>query len=65
MFQATQLVFYSSLSPVHMRAGSAVGAIDNPIQREVHTQYPVIILSGGELKDAKGQLTRRWMAAAA
>ena len=46
MFQATQLVFYNCLSPVHMGAGSAVGAIDNPIQREVHTQYPVIAGSG-------------------
>lgn len=46
MFQATQLVFYNCLSPVHMGAGSAVGAIDNPIQREVHTQYPVITGSG-------------------
>lgn len=46
MFEATQLVFYSCLSPVHMGAGSAVGAIDNPIQREVHTQYPMIAGSG-------------------
>ena len=46
MFEATQLVFYSCLSPVHMGAGSAVGAIDNPIQREVHTRYPVIAGSG-------------------
>ena len=46
MFEATQLVFYSCLSPVHMGAGSAVGAIDNPIQREVHTRHPVIAGSG-------------------
>lgn len=38
MFQAQQLVFYNCLSPVHMGAGTAVGAIDNPIQREVHTR---------------------------
>jgi CRISPR-associated protein Cmr4 len=46
MFQTQQLVFYSCLSPVHMGAGSAVGAIDNPIQREVHTQHPLIAGSG-------------------
>ena len=33
MFQAQQLVFYTCVSPVHMGAGQAVGAIDNPIQR--------------------------------
>ncbi len=61
MFQASQLVFYSCLSPVHMGAGSAVGAIDNPIQREVHTQYPVIAGSG--LKGAvRHHFNRTWQA---
>lgn len=46
MFQEQQLVFYTCVSPVHMGAGSAVGAIDNPIQREVHTGYPLIAGSG-------------------
>ena len=46
MFQAQQLVFYSCVSPVHMGAGQAVGAIDNPIQREVHTGHPLIAGSG-------------------
>ena len=59
MFQAQQLVFYSCLSPVHMGAGSAVGAIDNPIQREVHTQHPLI--AGSSLKGAARQhFTRNW-----
>ena len=59
MFQAQQLVFYSCLSPVHMGAGSAVGAIDNPIQREVHTQHPLIAGSG--LKGAaRHHLARQW-----
>ena len=59
MFQAQQLVFYSCLSPVHMGAGSAVGAIDNPIQREVHTQHPLIAGSG--LKGAaRHHFTRKW-----
>src|SRR3990172_2426219 len=46
MFEAQQLVFYSCVSPVHMGAGQAVGAIDNPIQREVHTGHPLIAGSG-------------------
>ena len=59
MFEATQLVFYSCLSPVHMGAGSAVGAIDNPIQREVHTRHPVIAGSG--LKGAaRHHFQRTW-----
>ena len=31
MFEAKQLVFYYAVSPVHMGAGSAIGAIDSPI----------------------------------
>jgi len=59
MFQAQQVVFYSCISPVHMGAGSAVGAIDNPIQREVHTQHPLIAGSG--LKGAaRHHFTRTW-----
>jgi CRISPR-associated protein Cmr4 len=46
MFEAKRLVFYYAISPVHMGAGQAVGAIDNPIQREVHTEHPLIAGSG-------------------
>ncbi|MCO5759926.1 MAG: type III-B CRISPR module RAMP protein Cmr4, partial [Chromatiaceae bacterium] len=46
MFEATRLVFYYAVTPVHMGAGSAIGAIDNPIQREVHTQHPSFAGSG-------------------
>jgi CRISPR-associated protein Cmr4 len=46
MFEAKQLVFYYAVSPVHMGAGSAIGAIDSPIQREVHTQHPMFAGSG-------------------
>ena len=59
MYEAKQLVFYTCISPVHMGAGSAVGAIDNPIQREVHTEYPVIAGSG--LKGAvRHHFARSW-----
>ena len=46
MFEARSLVFYYAVSPVHMGAGSAIGAIDSPIQREVHTKHPMFAGSG-------------------
>lgn len=46
MFNATRLTFYYAVSPVHMGAGSAIGAIDSPIQREVHTLHPMFAGSG-------------------
>jgi CRISPR-associated protein Cmr4 len=59
MFQATRLVFYYAVTPVHMGAGSAIGAIDNPIQREVHTQHPSFAGSG--LKGAlRHHFNRAW-----
>ena len=59
MFEATQLVFYYSVSPVHMGAGSAIGAIDSPIQREVHTKHPMFAGSG--LKGAlRHHFSRAW-----
>lgn len=59
MFEARQLVFYTCVSPVHMGAGQAVGAIDNPIQREVHTHHPLIAGSG--LKGAaRHHFARTW-----
>jgi CRISPR-associated protein Cmr4 len=59
MFEATQLVFYYAISPVHMGAGSAIGAIDSPIQREVHTQHPMFAGSG--LKGAlRHHFNRAW-----
>lgn len=59
MFEATRLVFYYAVSPVHMGAGSAIGAIDSPIQREVHTHHPMFAGSG--LKGAlRHHLNRFW-----
>jgi len=46
MFQAQQAVFIYCVSPVHMGAGTGVGLIDNPIQRERHTDYPMLAGSG-------------------
>lgn len=46
MFQKSTIVFFYSVSPVHMGAGSAVGVIDNPIQREKHSDHPMFAGSG-------------------
>ena len=46
MFEKQAAVFLYAVSPVHMGAGSAVGVIDNPIQRERHTGHPSFAGSG-------------------
>lgn len=46
MFQQTKAVFYYCISPVHLGAGQALGLVDNPIQREVHTGWPLFAGSG-------------------
>jgi CRISPR-associated protein Cmr4 len=46
MFAKHAALFLYAVSPVHMGAGSAVGVIDNPIQRERHTNHPCFAGSG-------------------
>jgi CRISPR-associated protein Cmr4 len=46
MFEKKAVVFLYAVSPVHMGAGTAVGVIDNPIQRERHTNHPSFAGSG-------------------
>ncbi len=46
MFEVKQPLFIYCISPVHMGAGTALGAVDNPIQREVHTGHPNMAGSG-------------------
>ena len=46
MFQNKATMFLYAVSPVHMGAGSAIGVIDNPIQRERHTGHPCFAGSG-------------------
>ncbi len=59
MFEKKSLMFYYCTTPLHMGAGTAVGAIDNPIQREVHTNHPMIAGSG--VKGAiRHHVTRQW-----
>ncbi|BBD76989.1 type III-B CRISPR module RAMP protein Cmr4 [Hydrogenophilus thermoluteolus] len=46
MFQKHAALFLYAVSPVHMGAGQAIGVIDNPIQRERHTNHPCFAGSG-------------------
>lgn len=68
MFTARKLMFLYAVTPVHMGAGTALGVVDNPIQREVHTAHPVFAGSGikgafrheaeSVWKDDKSRITR-------
>jgi len=56
MFTESKALFLYSVSPVHLGAGTAVGGlIDNPIQRERHTNHPIFAGSG-----IKGALRHRF-----
>src|SRR5690625_4862726 len=46
MFEKHAALFLYATSPVHMGAGQATGVIDNPIQRERHTNHPGFAGSG-------------------
>lgn len=46
MFDRQAALFLYAISPVHLGGGSAVGIIDNPIQRERHTKHPCFAGSG-------------------
>ena len=53
MYEAKALAMYYCITPVHMGAGTGLGVVDSPIQRESHTSYPVFPGSGikGALRD--------------
>ena len=61
MFQSKAVVFFYAVSPVHMGAGTAVGIIDNPIQRERHTGHPCFAGSGikGAVRHGFGSASER------
>lgn len=46
MFTEQKAMFIYAVSPLHMGTGTAIGLIDNPIQREVHTDWPSMAGSG-------------------
>ncbi|NLM18368.1 MAG: type III-B CRISPR module RAMP protein Cmr4 [Candidatus Riflebacteria bacterium] len=59
MYEQKSLMFYYCMTPLHMGAGTSVGAIDNPIQREIHSGQPIIAGSG--LKGAiRHHVDKQW-----
>lgn len=58
MFTRKCLTFFYAVTPVHMGAGQALGVIDNPIQRERHTEHPSFAGSGikGAFRHAAGEI---------
>lgn len=46
MRQLSNIISFYAVSPIHAGAESSTGAIDNPIQRERHTNYPHIQANG-------------------
>jgi len=60
MFEQQAAIFLYAVSPVHLGAGTATGLIDNPIQRERHTNHPSFAGSGikGAVRHSFEQLCR-------
>lgn len=58
MFKKNNALFLYAISPVHMGAGTAVALVDNPIQREIHTNHPSFAGSGikGAVRHGYSQL---------
>jgi len=54
MFKAIKLLFLYTETPLHVGSGSSLGVVDLPIQRERHTNLPMIQSSGikGKLRNA-------------
>lgn len=49
-----KLLYFLTRTPLHVGAGASVGAIDQPIQRERHTGFPVIPATGQKGSFADG-----------
>ncbi|SRR5579883_701790 len=54
MFKQVKLLFLYTETPLHVGSGSSLGTVDLPIQRERHTNLPMIQSSGikGKLRSA-------------
>lgn len=51
----TKILYLFTRTPLHVGAGSSVGAIDQPVQRERHTGFPIIPASS-----LKGSFADQW-----
>lgn len=59
MFKEKLVLTYHALTPVHFGAGVSLSYVDNPIQREKHTDYPM--LAGSGIKGVIRELaSRKW-----
>lgn len=59
MFEAMRMLFIYVETPLHAGTGRGLGAVDQPIQRERTTQYPIVQASSvkGRLRaEAKGKI---------
>jgi len=52
----TRILYLFTRTPLHVGAGSSVGAVDQPVQRERHTGYPII--PGSSIKGVLRDQTR-------
>ncbi len=57
----TSILYIFTRTPLHVGAGSSVGAIDQPVMRERHTGFPIIPGSSlkGVLRDHLGHLDKK------
>lgn len=53
MFKENLILTFYGLTPIHMGSGVSVSYVDNPIQREKHTDFPILAASGikGVIRD--------------
>ncbi len=58
MYELKELALYYCVTPVHVGSGTGLGIVDSPIQREIHTSFPMFPGSGikGSLKDYLSEL---------
>lgn len=59
MFKKNLILTFYAQTPVHMGSGVSVSYVDNPIQREKHTDFPILASSGikGVIKELA---LRKW-----
>ncbi len=61
MFKEKLVLTFYAQTPVHMGSGTSVSYVDNPIQREKHTDFPILASSGikGVIRDL-AERDRNW-----
>jgi CRISPR-associated protein Cmr4 len=59
MFKKAGILFFYTITPLHPGSGASIAEVDLPIQRERHTNFPIIQASGvkGALRDLAKDLS--------